>query len=517
MNYKTGTDRDATYITTLDMSVDNDSWARVVDIFVDGLDLEQLGFKHATLNTQGNEPYHPSDMFKLIIYGQRHGLRSANKLSHHCKINLEVMWLLKGLRASARTICYFRTENEKAIKNAHQAFVKKLRSWKLIPGDLLALDSTKVRGQNSMKNNFNQRKIDRHLQYIDGKMEEYLQTIKKTRSRKTRKEIEDKLDTLVQRKEKYKEIEKQIEQSHDGQVSTVDPDARAVIKHRNIVEVGYNIQATVDAKHNMIVDMYVGSTSDRADLGIAAKRSQDILNKDKIDLLADAGYANGADMAYCERKGIRTFIPQARKHLQKEEGFNKSDFIYKKEDDTYTCPAGNKMTLDLIFRKKMTKRKYRVKRYKTEKCEGCPLRAQCTTSPLGRRIERPFHQASLDRNNNRTKRYHDYYRLRQQIVEPVFGILKRQWHFDHVTHKGKVKVDTEVNIVAITYNLLRLINVKGIKWLEKKLNKARISILKHLRTCASSHKKKLKNISDTYIYVAEVCHSNFIIKIRVDA
>ncbi len=157
------------------------------------------------------------------------------------------MWLLRGLRPSPRTICYFRTDKA-AIKEAHRAFVKKLQSWKLISGDVIALDSTKVRGQNSLKNNFNQKKIDRHLEYIDNKIDDYLLQIKKIKSSKRKKEIVSKIDNLTDRKSKYADIQKKVEQSPDGQVSTSDPDAPAVIKHRNIVEVGYNIQTTVVAR-----------------------------------------------------------------------------------------------------------------------------------------------------------------------------------------------------------------------------------------------------------------------------
>ncbi len=247
MDYKVGKSRDDMYFTCLEQQVASDSWARVVDLFVNALDLDLLGFKNSRLNRQGNEPYNPADLFKLLLYGQRHDLRSANKLAHRCSINLELMWLLRGLRPSPRTICYFRTDKA-AIKEAHRAFVKKLQSWKLISGDVIALDSTKVRGQNSLKNNFNQKKIDRHLEYIDNKIDDYLLQIKKIKSSKRKKEIVSKIDNLTDRKSKYADIQKKVEQSPDGQVSTSDPDAPAVIKHRNIVEVGYNIQTTVVAR-----------------------------------------------------------------------------------------------------------------------------------------------------------------------------------------------------------------------------------------------------------------------------
>lgn len=476
MKHRTGKNRRQMFFSSIDDMVCVDSFARVIDILVDHLPLAELGFSHTCLNSQGNEPYDPKALFKLLIYGQRFALRSANRLAKSCKINLEVIWLLQGLEPSARTICYFRVNNTSAIKNAHRHFVKLLKSWHLIGGDLLALDGTKIRGQNSIKNNFNEKKINRHIKYIDDKIDEYLQELsdcgekqsKKKRASKLRKKIE----IYEHRRSDYEQLERQVKESSDGQVSTTDPDSRSVIMHRNIVEVGYNIQTTVDADYMMIVDVYAGGVNDRSELGLAAKRAQDLLGNEKIDLLADAGYHNGADIAYCERKGIRTFIPPSKRNYRKEAGFREHDFQYDKQSDSYTCPDGQKLDYELTYKKKNSKRKYRVKRYGTENCKGCALRSKCTVASAGRKIERANHEESAARNNKRVKRYYEYYRLPQQIVEPIFGIWKRQWHFDHVLLRGKDKVETEITLAAITYNLMRVIKIKGFEWLEKAMKRA---------------------------------------------
>jgi len=366
MQYKKGNDRTQLFFSSMEEMVPEDSFARVIDIMVDALPLSELGFANTKLNNEGNEPFHPSDILKLLIYGQRFGIRSANQLSRSAIINTEVIWLLKGLHPSPRTICYYRTNNVQAIKKAHRHFVKRLQNWKCIDGDVLALDSTKVRGQNSLKNNFNQKKINRHLEYLEGKIDEYLNQLDQLKEHKKskpkEKEIENKIRNAEDRICYYEQMQEQVDKSIDGQVSTSDPDARAVIKHRNIVEVGYNIQASVDAKHNMIVDVFAGGVTDRGDLGEAAKRSQDLLCVPKIDLLADKGYHNGADIAYCERKGIRTFIPPSNQHHQKEDGFRKKDFIYNQKENTYTCPNGQTLFYELTYKKKNNRRNYRVKR-----------------------------------------------------------------------------------------------------------------------------------------------------------
>jgi hypothetical protein len=303
-------------------------------------------------------------------------------------------------------------------------------------------------------------------------------------------------------------MELEVKTSKDGQVSTTDPDARAVIKHRNIVEVGYNIQTMVDAKHNIIVDVYAGGVTDRGDLGIAAKRSQDLLGVDKIDLLADKGYHNGADIAYCERKGIRTFIPPSKQHHQKEVGYRKRDFDYDDQRDTYTCPAGEMLHHELTYKKRNNNRNYRVKRYGTKACAGCPLRKNCTTSIHGRKIERANHQRNVERNNTRVSRYPDYYRLRQQIVEPIFGVWKRQWHFDHVMLMTREKVEMEVSLAAMTYNLMRALKIRGIEWLKKLLNKAILSLNKAFYVHEAPPRIGLRTldiISDIYVTLNGAC------------
>ncbi|NND07463.1 MAG: transposase [Saprospiraceae bacterium] len=194
--------------------------------------------------------------------------------------------------------------------------------------------------------------------------------------------------------------------------------------------------------------------------------------------MADKGYHNGADIAYCERKGIRTFIPPSKQHHRKEVGYRKRDFKYDDQGDTYICPAGEILNHELTYKKRNNNRNYRVKRYGTKECGGCSLRIKCTSSIHGRKIERANHQRNLERNNARVSRYPNYYRLRQQIVEPIFGVWKRQWHFDHVMLKTREKVEMEVNLTSMTYNLMRTLKIRGAKWLKKVLKMMVISLNK---------------------------------------
>src|SRR6056297_1542614 len=223
MNHKQGKDRHQIFMLCMEDMVAQDSWARLVDVLVEAMPIEEFGFKNVELNSQGNEPYHPSDLFKLLLYGYREGIRSASKLEKACLVNMEVVWLLKGLRPSKRTINYFRHNNTKAIEKAHRFFVQLLKKWDLIGGDVFAIDGTKVRGQNSLKRNFNAKKVKRHLEYIERKITEYLdQLAEEEASRKRGKrqriqEIEDKIEVLNERREQYHQIAEHVEESDDGQ------------------------------------------------------------------------------------------------------------------------------------------------------------------------------------------------------------------------------------------------------------------------------------------------------------
>ncbi|NNC67399.1 MAG: IS1182 family transposase [Gammaproteobacteria bacterium] len=467
MHYQKGNDREQVFMTSLDQMVSEDSFARIIDLFVDAMPIKELGFKHASLKKEGNTPYHPGDMFKLLLYGYRHGFRSSNKLSKACRINVEVMWLMKGLQPSPRTVNYFRSQNTKAIENANRYFIQLLKKWKLVDGKTVAVDGTKVRGQNSLKNNFNAKKVQRHIDYLDNKMGEYIEQEKqinqKSKGKKKKDELDkihDKMDNLVKREERFEDIREQTENSKDGQVSLTDPDARAVIKHRNIVEVGYNIQTTTDGKYNIIIDQFCGGVNDLNDLGTAVKRTQNIIHKKDINVLADSGYHNGAEIAYVERLGAKPFVSPKKQNQQKQEGYRKIDFRYDRSNNTYICPQDYLMEPISIF-KRGNKRKFTVTRYATPACVDCPVRDLCTTNIHGRFIERSSHQDYVDRNYNRVNNNKDYYRRRQAIVEHPFGTMKRQWHMDHTILRGKENVITEYRISAIAYNLCRSLSILG--------------------------------------------------------
>ena len=460
-------DRHQLTMIDLESMVAQDSYARLVDCFVDSLPMDQLGFTLTTHEATGRPPYHPSVLLKLYMYGYRHGLRSSNKLHQACLVNVEVWWLLKGLKPSPRTICYFRKHNAKAFKKAFQYFVLMLKDWKLIDGETIAIDSFKIRAQNSLKHNFNQKKIDRHIDYIDNKIAEYQQQLDRADGTQERQEIQTKIARQGQKKQNYKRIEQQLNHSGQSQISTVDPDARSVILHRNIVNVGYNIQAGCDSKHKLFTNAQTGSVNDTHALASMAIEAKELLQVEQMDTLTDKGYTTGAEIAACMQAGITTYSAPKEHSSQKNGLYDMQDFQYNELNDTYTCPAGEVMHTNGRW---YNKNGHRVKHYKTKACAGCGLRERCTNNKNGRFIERNYYQKDLEENQKRVEGRPDYYRQRQQITEHQFGTLKRQWHFTHTLVRGKKQVLSEVYLCFSAYNLLRCMGILGSKELKNRLD-----------------------------------------------
>ena len=456
MDFIQGFNRNQFHMMSFEEYVAPDSWARIVDLFVDILPLQELGFR-AVHAEEGRPPYASTDMLKLFLYGYKCHLRSSRKLEHAAQVNMEVIWLMKGLRPSARKIAYFRKNNAKAFKQAFRHFVLLLRDMDLIDGKTIAIDSFKIRAQNSQKNNFNQKKLDRHITYIDEKIQAYEEALDDADSAQEVKEISDKIDHQNTKRDNYRQIEKQLEDSDQSQISLTDPDARSVILHRNITNVGYCVQAGCDSKHNLFVNNDTGSVNDTRALSTMAIDAKQLLGVGTMDTLTDKGYTTGAEIARCGEHDITTYSSPKQGTEQNNDLFKLDRFTYNKQADSYTCPNNGILSgTGNVYHKG----NLRVKHYKNFRaCGLCPLKAKCTTSKKGRLIERSIHTEALEGNAERVHQNPDYYRLRQQVTEHQFGTLKRQWGFTYTLMRGKQNVLSEVNIMMICYNLRRLMSI----------------------------------------------------------
>jgi hypothetical protein len=336
------------------------------------------------------------------------------------------------------TIANFRKDNPKAIQKVFRATVQLAKHFELIGGKLIAGDSTKLRAQNSKKNNFNEKKIERHIAYIDAKLEEYSKVLAtEDGDAQARNEAQEKIQNHLKQRKKYKDMQEVLSQGDEVQISTSDPDSRQLITRNQITEVAYNIQSTVDAKHNIPIDFKVTNKNDSKAMGNMVRRAKTILKTNEFTALYDKGYHTGTEFDYAHKHGVKVMVavPAVASHAP-DLAFDVEHFNYDKEQDEYTCPAGQKLTTNKRWYNKASgKTMNRVKHYKTKACLSCELSERCTKNKSGRFIERSEHMDLIDENKKRITENLDLYRKRQAIVEHPYGIIKRQWGFYYIMTK----------------------------------------------------------------------------------
>ncbi|WP_430936824.1 IS1182 family transposase, partial [Saccharicrinis sp. 156] len=338
MKFIQGQSREQTHLfpVSLEQAIGPGNEVRIIDLFVDSIDLCKMGFDVCFVEN-GRPAYHPSDLLKLYIYGYMNRIRSSRGLEKESKRNIEVMWLIRSLSPDHNTISNFRKDNPKAIKRVFRETVRIARNFELIGGKLLAGDSTKLRAQNSKKNNFNQKKIDRHIDYIENKIDEHNKAIAENDGDKQehRKEIEK----HENRKEGYVQLEQQLKESGQPQISTSDPDSRHMITRNNITKVAYNVQTTVDAQNNIPIDYKVTNVNDSKAMGNMLQRAKSILGNNQFTALYDKGYHTGSEFDTANLLGIKTIVAIPTVAAQAPNpAYNVEHFKYNKTSDCYICP-----------------------------------------------------------------------------------------------------------------------------------------------------------------------------------
>jgi len=484
MQHKQGEERNQMFMFSLESAIAADSFVRVVDIFVDAIDLKSFGFSHVECHEEGCPPYPPSALMKLYLYGYRHGINTSRKLEREAQTNIEAMWLLSGLRPKYKTIANFRKNHPKAFREVFRRFVCLLKEWKLIDGETVAIDSFKIRASNSLKNNFNASKLKHHIEYIDNQIKDYETLLDTCDKEEDRKEAETKLAERREKRQKYTRIQNDLKESGNEQISIIDPDSRSVVLHRNIVNVGYNIQASSDSKHKLLVEYDTGDVNDTHALGPMALKTKELLNVDIMNVLADKGYHTGDQIQQCIENGITTFVSPKEPSTKDIGLYPISMFTYDKESDTYTCPAGSILRTNNNWHQHSEKHHkegsgVRFRRFVTKDCKTCPSRDKCTESKNnGRAIDRNEHADAIEANAKRVNDNPDYYRKRQQIAEHMYGTLKRQRDYTHTNLRGKEKVLGETGLFFIGYNLTRCITIMGVQKLIKALRECCLPFIK---------------------------------------
>ena len=452
----------------LDEWIDESNPVRAIDAFVESLDLRKMGFDGLDPTGIGRPAYHPKIHLKLYIYGYLNRIQSSRRLEREAGRNLEVMWLLGRLAPDFKTIADFRKDNGPAIKKACAQFIEICRKLGLLAKASVAIDGSKFKAVNNRDKNYTTGKIERRRKQLEESVARYLAqletadrhdpsetiTLKKTR-------IKEKLEKLKSETEKLAAIERQVLASPDGQISLTDPDSRSMATSgRGSGVVGYNVQTAVDTEHHLIVAHEVTNVgSDRSQLASTAKAAKDVLHVEKLDAVADRGYFSGEQIKACDDAGITVTLPKPMTSGAKSEGrFGKQDFVYLTADETYRCPAGEILT----YRFTTEDRGQKLRKYMTNACGMCALKAQCTKAKR-RVITRWEHEEIIELVQERLDKNPDAMRTRRETVEHPFGTLKMRMGATHFLCKTLPKVATEMALCVLTYNLTRVINIVGVE------------------------------------------------------
>ena len=448
----------------LDDYVDEDNQVRVVDVFVDQLDLAGLGFGRVQPAATGRPAYHPNVLLKLYIYGYLNRIQSSRRLEREAQRNVELMWLTGRLKPDFKTIANFRKYNGKSIRNVCRQFVVLCQQLDLFSDAVVAIDGSKFKAVNSSDRNFTDAKLKRRMEEIESSINRYLTELDSADrqepgvAKPKRVRLEEKIAALKLQMASLKEIEAKPVETGETQISLTDPDARSMMTRGSGI-VGYNVQTAVDAKHHLIVEHEVtNSGSDRDQLSAMAKKARIAIGTTALTALADRGYFNGKEILACHDAGISTLVPPTKTSNAKADGrFDKADFVYDPQKNEYRCPAGQ----SLIWRFATVEKGMTNHRYWSSNCKACTIKEKCTPS-LQRRVTRWEHQGVLESMQARLEQTPDAMRIRRCTVEHPYGTIKAWMGATHFLTRGLERVKTEMSLHVLAYNLKRLIAILDI-------------------------------------------------------
>ena len=441
---------------------------RVIDAFVDGLGLAELGFDRVQPQATGRPSYHPSVLLKLYIYGYLNRVQSSRRLEREAGRNVEVMWLTGRLVPDHKTIADFRKDNGPAIRRVCSRFVALCRQLGLLAEASVAIDGSKFKAVNNRDRNFTSAKMKRRMAQIEESVARYLRQLDSAdrqepsealAMRTTR--LKEKIAKLEQEMERLEALESQRQAAPDQQISLTDPDSRSMATSgRGSGVVGYNVQAAVDCKHHLIVAHAVTNLgNDCAQLSPMAKQAKAALEVDTLDVVADRGYFDSEEILACEQADISVTLPKPLTSGAKAQGrFGKQDFRYLADEDVYLCPAGERLT----YRFTREEGGLALRRYWTNACPTCAIKELCTPAKE-RRISRWEHEHVLETVQRRLDENPQAMRQRRETVEHPFGTIKARMGATHFLMKRLKNVRTEMALSVLAYNLTRVMSILGIR------------------------------------------------------
>jgi transposase len=448
--------------------IGEDNPVRVIDVFVDELDLAELGFEGVEPEVTGRPSYHPSVLLKLYIYGYLNRIQSSRRLEREAGRNVEVMWLTERLAPDHKTIADFRKDNGTAIRKVCARFVALCRMMGLLTQAGVAIDGSKFKAVNNRDKNFTRAKMDRRMAQIEESVARYLQQLDTADRQEPSEALKTKTSHLKEKIAKLKEQMQRLEvlrvqmlATPDQQISLTDPDSRSMATSgRGSGVVGYNVQVAVDTANHLIITHEVTNVgTDRSQLSAVAKQAKATLKVENLDAVADRGYFSSEQILACEKAGITVTLPKPMTSHSKAEGrFGKQDFRYLVAEDVYLCPAGERLTYSFTTKENGLV----LYRYSTNACQGCAIKNSCTTGKE-RRITRWEHEQILEAVQRRLDEHPEKMRRRRETVEHPFGTIKARMGATHFLMKTLPRVAAEMALHVLAYNITRVMNIMGTK------------------------------------------------------
>ena len=448
----------------LDEYITEENPVRVIDLFVDQLDLASLGFEGVVPADTGRPSYHPAVLLKLYVYGYLNRIQSTRRLETEALRNVELMWLITRLAPDFKTIANFRRENGKAIRKVCAQFIELCRQMNLFTDAMVAIDGSKFKAVNSSDQNFTQAKIKRRIQEAQASIAQYLKDLEAADLRSPAQStahqvrLKERIALFTEQMAQLQAIEEKVQAAPDKQISMSDPDARSM-QHRGGGIVGYNVQAAVDTKNHLIVAHELTNVGhDRSALAKIAGQAKAALQATELTVVADKGYYSGQEIKDCMESGVTPIMPKCNTSNNRANGlFNKNAFIYHPDKNEYECPAGEA----LIERFRTVEHGKTLLAYWSSSCSTCTLKPQCTTSVENRRIKRWEHEAVLDQMQGNLEAMPDAMKIRRCTIEHTFGTLKSWMGATHFLTKTKEHVSTEMSLHILAYSLKRVMKIMG--------------------------------------------------------
>lgn len=498
MPYISGFNRNQSLLFSLDDFIDDNNTVRLIDHYVNLLDLDKLGFITYSPSNRGQQPYDRSDLLKLHLYGYINGIRSSRKLEREASINIEVMWLINNTSPKKSCISDFIKDNKDAVENTFKEFVKFLKFADFVDAKATAIDGSKLRAQNSRNKYYSIKKIDATIDFFNSQIEKYTNALKSENETidtdpNAKIVIKEKIDNYKKKLDEFNSIKKNMKDNNLSQITLTDPDSRMMTSHGNS-DISYNLQTSVDSKNSLIVAYaVVNDVNDTNQLENMVTKTIDNLGQTPEASIADMGYFNAEQIHNCEKLNTKVYVKRPKtKNSTDDPAFSMDKFKFVPDKKIYICPTGQHLTFSRNLRKRKNKDDKTTSiigyEYSCSSCLDCEHFGKCTHSIAGRSITRNYYQDTLDTVQERFEEKPEMYTLRKCVVEHPFGTIKRNLGYTYFLRKGLESVNVEAALISLAYNFKRISNISNIKDIMKKMDEFFIHFLHFFYFYQKNHK-----------------------------